>query len=60
MSEVSVSWRRRSPSARSALPFKVPLVVFRILLSIYSQSTKVVLAENFSEENFDAEGVPPF
>jgi hypothetical protein len=24
------------------------------------ESTKVVLVENFSEENFDAEGVPPF
>jgi hypothetical protein len=60
MSEVSVSRRRRSPSARSALPFKVPLVVFLITLSIYSKSTKVVLAENFSEENFEAEGVPPF
>jgi hypothetical protein len=23
------------------------------------ESTKVVLVENFSEENFDAEGVPP-
>jgi hypothetical protein len=25
-----------------------------------SKGTKVVLAENFSEEKFDAEGVPPF
>jgi hypothetical protein len=25
-----------------------------------SKGTKVVLAENFSEENFDVEGVPPF
>ena len=24
------------------------------------ESTKVVSVENFSEENFDAEGVPPF
>jgi hypothetical protein len=24
------------------------------------KGTKVVLVENFSEENFDAEGVPPF
>jgi hypothetical protein len=60
MSEVSVSRRRRSPSARSALSFKVPLVVFRIMLSTQSKSTKVVLVENFSEENFYAEGVPPF
>jgi hypothetical protein len=59
MSEVSISRRRRSPSARLALPFKVPLVVFRIPLSIYSKSTKVVLVENFSEENFDAGGFPP-
>jgi hypothetical protein len=34
MSEVSVSRRRRSPSARLALPLKVPLIVFRVLLSI--------------------------
>jgi hypothetical protein len=60
MSEVSVSRRRRSPSARSALPFKVPLVVFMILLSTQSKSVKVILVKNFSEENFDAEGVPPF
>jgi hypothetical protein len=33
MSEVSVSWRRRSPSARSALPAYVYSVVFRIPLS---------------------------
>jgi hypothetical protein len=60
MSEVSVSLRRRSPSARSPLPFKVPLVVFRIPLLMQSKGTKVVFAENFSEGNFDAEGVPPF
>jgi hypothetical protein len=30
MSEVSVSWRRRSPSARSALAAYVYSVVFRI------------------------------
>jgi hypothetical protein len=33
MSEVSVSRRRRSPSARSALPAYVYFVVFRIPLS---------------------------
>jgi hypothetical protein len=61
MSEVSVSRRRRSPSARSALPFKVSLsLVFRILLSTQSKSTKDVLAKDFPEERFDAEGVPPF
>jgi hypothetical protein len=58
-SEVSVSRRRRSPSARSALPFKVSLVI-RIPLSTQSKGTKVVLAENFSEERFDAEGAFPF
>jgi hypothetical protein len=57
MSEVSISRKHRSPSARSALLLTLTLVVFRTLLSIRS---KVVLVENFSEENFDAEGVPPF
>ena len=61
MSEVSVSRRRRSSSARSALPLTCTLVVLRIPLSIRkSKAQKVVLVENFSEENFDAEGVPPF
>jgi hypothetical protein len=60
MSEVSVSRRRRSPSARSALPLTCTLVVFTTLLSKQSKSTKDVLAKDFSEENFDAEGVPPF
>jgi hypothetical protein len=32
--------------------------VFRIPLSTQSKGTKVISAENFSEENFDAEGVP--
>jgi hypothetical protein len=59
MSEVSVS-RRHSPSARSALPLMCTLVVFRTLLSKKSKSAKDVLAKDFSEENFDAEGVPPF
>jgi hypothetical protein len=35
------------------------LLVFRILLSTQSKSAKVVLVKYFSEENFDAEGVPP-
>jgi hypothetical protein len=59
-SEVSVSRRRRSPSARSALPFKDSLACIKISLSTQSKGTKVVLAENFSEENFDAEGASPF
>jgi hypothetical protein len=60
MSEVSVSRRRRSPSARSALLLTCSPVVFRILLSMQSKSAKDVLVKVFSEENFDAEGVPPF
>jgi hypothetical protein len=35
-------------------------LVIRIPLSTQSKGTKVILAENFSEENFDAEGVSPF
>jgi hypothetical protein len=60
MSEVSVSQRRRSPSAQSALPLTCTLVIFRTPLSKQSKSTKDVLAKDFSKENFDAEGVPPF
>jgi hypothetical protein len=60
MSEVSVSRRHRSPSARSALPLMCTLVVFRTSLSKQSKSAKDVLAKDFSKENFDAEGVPPF
>jgi hypothetical protein len=35
------------------------LLVFRILLSTQSKSAKVVIVKDFSEEIFDAEGVPP-
>jgi hypothetical protein len=35
-------------------------LVIRIPLSTQSNGTKVILAENFSEENFDAEGASPF
>jgi hypothetical protein len=60
MSEVSVSRRRRSPSARSALAAYVYSVIFRIHFSKQSKSTKDILAEEiFFEENFNAEGVPP-
>jgi hypothetical protein len=45
MSEVSVSRRRRSPSARSALLLTCTLVVFRIPLSKLSKNAKDVLAE---------------
>jgi hypothetical protein len=34
-------------------------LVSRILLSTQSKRAKDVLAKDFSEENFDAEGVPP-
>jgi hypothetical protein len=60
MSEVSVSRRRRSPSARSALLLTWSPVIFRILLSTQSKGSKVVLVENFSEESFGAEGASLF
>jgi hypothetical protein len=60
MSEVSVSRRRRSPSARSALPITWSPVVFRIPLLTQSKGSKVILAKNFSEESFDAEGASSF
>ena len=52
MSEVSVSRRRRSPSARSALPLTCTLVVFRIPLSKQSKGTKDVLAKDFFRGKF--------
>jgi hypothetical protein len=60
MSEVSVSRRRRSPSAQSALLLTCTLVVFRTPLSKQSKSAKDVLTKDFLEEKFDAEGVAPF
>jgi hypothetical protein len=60
MSEVFVSRRRRSPSARSALPLTCTIVVFRIPLLKQSKSAKDILAKDFSDENFDVEGVPTF
>jgi hypothetical protein len=66
MSEVSVSRKRRSPSVRSALPFKVSRARFQgSVIDIVGKHEsrfcrKLFLVENFSEENFDAEGVPPF
>ena len=59
MSEVSVSRRRRSPSARLALPLTCTLVVFSTPLSKQSKSAKDVLAKDFFKENFDAEGGSP-
>jgi hypothetical protein len=61
MSEVSVSWRRRSPSARSTLAAYVYSIVFGIPLSKQSKSTKDVSGRKiFSKEDFNAEGVRPF
>jgi hypothetical protein len=52
MSEVSISWRRRSPSARLALPLTCTLVILRILLSKQSKSVKDVLAERLFPRKF--------
>jgi hypothetical protein len=61
MSEVSVSRRRRSPSARSALATYVYFVVFRIHFRSSRKGRKTFWRKrSFFEENFDAEGVPPF
>jgi hypothetical protein len=63
MSEVSVSQRRRSPSARSALAAYVYYVVFRIHFRSGRKARKTFWQKrffSFFEENFDAEGVPPF
>jgi hypothetical protein len=61
MSEVSVSRRRRSPSARSALAAYVYSVVFGIHFRSSRKARKTFWQKrSFFEENFDAEGVPPF
>jgi hypothetical protein len=61
MSEVSVSRRRRSPSARSALAAYVYSVVFRILFRSSQKARKTFWQKgSFSRKKFDAEGVPPF
>ena len=61
MSEVSVSQRRRSPSARSALAAYVYSVVFRIHFRSSRKARKTFWPKgSFFEENFDAEGFPPF
>jgi hypothetical protein len=60
MSEVSVSRRRRSPSAQSTLPLTCTLVVFRILLSKLSKSAKDVLAERlFARKILKQRGFSP-
>ena len=61
MSEVSLSRRRRSPSARSALAAYVYSVVFRIHFRSSRKARKTFWRKrSFSEENFGAEGDPPF
>jgi hypothetical protein len=61
MSEVSVSWRHRSPSARSALPFKVSLArLSDSIIDAVEKRERRSGRKDFSEENFDVEGVPPF
>jgi hypothetical protein len=62
MSEVSVSRRRRSPSARSALTADVYSVVFRIHFRSSRKARKTFWQEGFffSRKKFDAEGGPPF
>jgi hypothetical protein len=61
MSEVSVSRRRRSPSARSTLAAYMYSVVFRIHFRSSRKARKTFWQKgSFFEKNFDAEGVPPF
>jgi hypothetical protein len=61
MSKVSVSRRRRSPSARSALVAYVYSVIFKIHFRSSRKAQKTFWQKrSFSEENFGAEGVPPF
>jgi hypothetical protein len=61
MSEVSVSRRCRSPSARSALAAYVYSVVFRIHFRSSRKARKTFWQKgSFFEENFDERGFPPF
>jgi hypothetical protein len=61
MSEVSVSRRRRNPSARSALAAYAYSIVFRIHFQSSRKARKTFWRKrSFSKENFGAEGVPPF
>jgi hypothetical protein len=59
MSEVSVSRRRRSPSARSALPLTCTPSFSGSRYRSSRKAQKMFWQNDFSEENFDAEGVPP-
>jgi hypothetical protein len=59
MSEVSVSWGRRSPSARSALPLTCTPSFSGSLLSKQSKSAKDVLAKRlFSRKILTQRGFP--
>jgi hypothetical protein len=61
MSEVSVSRRRRSPSARSALAAYVYSVVFRIPLSKYRKARKTFWQKrSFPRKISTQRGFPPF
>jgi hypothetical protein len=60
MSEVSVSRRRRSPSARSALPLTCTPSFQDPAIEVVEKCERCSGRKTFSEENFDAEGVPPF
>jgi hypothetical protein len=61
MSEVFVSRRHRSPSARSALAAYLYSVVFGIpLFEVVEKHERCSGRKTFFKENFDAEGVPPF
>jgi hypothetical protein len=60
MSEVSISQRRRSPSARSALAAYVYSIVFRIHFRSSRKSTKDILAERiFFRGKFQRRGGSP-
>jgi hypothetical protein len=60
MSEVSVSWRRRSPSARSALLLTCTPLFSGSHFRSSRKARKMFWQKDFSEENFDVEGVSPF
>jgi hypothetical protein len=60
MSEVSISRRRRSPSARSALAAYVYSIVFRSAFDVVKKHERHSDRKDlFSRKKFDAEGVPP-
>jgi hypothetical protein len=60
MSEVSVSRRRRSPSAQSALPLTCTPSFSGSHIEVVEKHERCSDRKTFSKENFDAEGVPPF